>query len=77
MGVVGVAQNVTETVKHDCAVAAMANELRQLVDIANAPIFAEIAGFSKEEAIKNHLFPFSLFPNSKCQSNQSWTMPFG
>eukprot|EP00957_Ditylum_brightwellii_P175176 13336613-Ditylum_brightwellii.AAC.1 len=39
MGVVGVAQDVTETAKHDRAVAAMANELRQLVDTANAPIF--------------------------------------
>lgn len=38
VGVVGVAQDVTETVKHDRAVAAMANELRQLVDTANAPI---------------------------------------
>ena len=34
-----VAQDVTETAKHDREVAAMANELRQLVDIANAPIF--------------------------------------
>jgi len=30
-GVVGVAQDVTEAAKHDRAVAAMANELRQLV----------------------------------------------
>ena len=65
VGVVGVAQDVTEAVKRDCAVAAMARELRQLVDTANAPIFgidakgnvnewndktAEITGFSKEEA---------------------------
>merc|ERR1719223_2488572 len=65
VGVVGVAQDVTETAKHDRAVAAMANELRQLVDTANAPIFgidvdgnvnewndktAEITGFTKEEA---------------------------
>ncbi len=34
-----VAQDVTETAKHDREVAAMANELRQLVDTANAPIF--------------------------------------
>ena len=31
IGVVGVAQDVTEAAKHDRAVAAMANELRQLV----------------------------------------------
>lgn len=34
-GVVGVAQDVTEAAQHDRAVAAMANELRQLVDTAN------------------------------------------
>ena len=39
VGVVGVAQDVTEAAKHDRAVAAMARELRQLVDTANAPIF--------------------------------------
>jgi PAS domain-containing protein len=39
IGVVGVAQDVTEAAKHDREVAAMANELRQLVDTANAPIF--------------------------------------
>ena len=32
-------QDVTEAAQHDRAVAAMANELRQLVDTANAPIF--------------------------------------
>lgn len=31
IGVVGVAQDVTETARHDKAVAAMANELRQLI----------------------------------------------
>lgn len=31
--------DVTESKRHDRAVAAMANELRQLVDTANAPIF--------------------------------------
>jgi PAS domain S-box-containing protein len=36
VGVVGVAQDVTETAKHDRAVAAMARELRQLVDTVNA-----------------------------------------
>jgi PAS domain S-box-containing protein len=39
VGVVGIAQDVTEACKHDRAVAAMANELRQLIDTANAPIF--------------------------------------
>ena len=39
VGVVGVAQDVTEAAKHDRAVASMARELRQLVDTANAPIF--------------------------------------
>ena len=34
-----VAQDVTEAAQRDRAVAAMANELRQLVDTANAPIF--------------------------------------
>ena len=33
------AQDVTEAAQRDRAVAAMANELRQLVDTANAPIF--------------------------------------
>jgi PAS domain S-box-containing protein len=32
-------QDVTEVTKHDREVAAMANELRQLVNTANAPIF--------------------------------------
>lgn len=41
VGVVGVAQDVTESSKNDRAVAAMAHELRQLVDTANAPIFGE------------------------------------
>jgi PAS domain S-box-containing protein len=39
VGVVGVAQDVTEAAQHDRAVAAMANELRTLIDTANAPIF--------------------------------------
>ena len=39
VGVLAVAQDVTEACKHDRAVAAMANELRQLIDTANAPIF--------------------------------------
>ena len=61
---------MTEAAQHDRAVAAMANELRQLVDTANAPIFgidvngnvnewnnktAEITGFSKKEAFDKPL----------------------
>ena len=67
---VGVAQDVTESTKNDRAVAAMADELRQFVDKANAPIFgidvngnvnewndktAEITGYKKEEAIGTSL----------------------
>jgi PAS domain S-box-containing protein len=77
VGVVGVAQDVTETTKHDRAVASMARELRQLVDKANAPIFgidilgnvnewndktAEITGFSKEEALDKHLVSTYIVP---------------
>lgn len=69
-GVVGVAQDVTEAAHRDRAVSAMANELRQLVDTANAPIFgidvkgnvnewndktAEITGYSKDEAFNKPL----------------------
>ena len=65
VGVVGVAQDVTDAVQRDRAVAGMANELRQLIDTANAPIFgidvdgnvnewnsktAEVTGFTKDEA---------------------------
>jgi PAS domain S-box-containing protein len=39
VGVVCIAQDVTEAIKHDRAVSAMADELRQLIDTANAPIF--------------------------------------
>jgi PAS domain-containing protein len=39
VGAVAIAQDVTEACNHDRAVAAMANELRQLIDTANAPIF--------------------------------------
>jgi len=70
IGVVGVAQDVTEAVTRDRSVAAMMNELRQLIDKANAPIFgvnvhgninewndktAEITGFTKEEAMNKPL----------------------
>mmetsp|Transcript_22473 Transcript_22473/g.50161 ORF Transcript_22473/g.50161 Transcript_22473/m.50161 type:complete len:781 (-) Transcript_22473:2059-4401(-) len=65
VGVVIIAQDVTEAVKRDRAVASMALELRQLIDTANAPIFgidvvgkvnewntrmSDITGFAKEEA---------------------------
>eukprot|EP00586_Coscinodiscus_wailesii_P000182 CAMPEP_0172481428 /NCGR_PEP_ID=MMETSP1066-20121228/7256_1 /TAXON_ID=671091 /ORGANISM="Coscinodiscus wailesii, Strain CCMP2513" /LENGTH=313 /DNA_ID=CAMNT_0013243685 /DNA_START=211 /DNA_END=1152 /DNA_ORIENTATION=- len=78
VGVVGVAQDVTEIKKNDRAVAAMANELRQLVDTANAPIFgidvngnvnewnnmtAEITGFSKEEAFDKPLVLMFIIPS--------------
>ena len=78
VGVVGVAQDVTEAAKHDRAVAAMANELRQLIDTANAPIFgidvdgdvnewnektAEITGFSKEEAFDKPLVSTFIVPS--------------
>ena len=78
VGVVGVAQDVTEAAQHDRAVAAMARELRQLVDTANAPIFgidvngnvnkwndktAEITGFSYEEANNQPLVSTFIVPS--------------
>jgi len=66
VGAVLIAQDVTEAVNRDRAVANMALELRQLIDTANAPIFGidvhgkvnewntrmtDITGYSKEEAI--------------------------
>ena len=42
IGVVGVAQDVTEAAKHDRAVAAMANELRALIETANAVSLREL-----------------------------------
>jgi len=69
---------VTEAAQHDRAVAAMANELRQLVDTANAPIFgidvngnvnewnnktAEITGFSKKEAFDKPLVSTFIVPS--------------
>merc|ERR1712238_180480 len=77
-GVVGVAQDVTEAVKRDLAVTAIARELRQLVDTANAPIFgidakgnvnewnnktAEITGFSKDEAFDKPLVSTFIVPS--------------
>ena len=68
---------MTEAAKHDRAVAAMANELRLLVDTANAPIFgidvhgnvnewndktAEITGFSGDEAFNQPLVETFIVP---------------
>jgi len=70
IGVVGVAQDVTESNKNDLAVTVIANELRQLVEMAYAPIFrinvdgnvnewndetADITGYCKEEAFNKCL----------------------
>jgi len=80
VGVLAVAQDVTEAAKHDRAVAAMANELRQLIDTANAPIFgidvdgdvnewndktAEITGYSKEEAFDCPLVETFIVPSCR------------
>jgi len=77
IGVVGVAQDVTEATKQDQAVKSMAQELRQLIDKANAPIFgidvdgkvnewndktAEITGFGKEEALNKPLVSTFIVP---------------
>lgn len=82
VGVLAVAQDVTEAAKHDRAVAAMANELRQLIDTANAPIFgidvdgdvnewndktAEITGYTKEEAFDLPLVEKFIVPS--CQKS--------
>ena len=75
---VGVAQDVTESTKNDRAMTAMARELRQLVDKANAPIFGidvhgdvnewndktvEITGFSRQEAMGNPLVQTFIVPS--------------
>ena len=39
VGVLAIAQDITEAFKHDRAIAAMADELRKLIDTANVPIF--------------------------------------
>ena len=77
VGVVGVAQDVTEATMHDRAAVSMARELRQLVDTANAPIFgigvdgkvnewndktAETTGFGKEEALDKPLVSTFIVP---------------
>ena len=78
VGVVGVAQDVTEAVQRDRAVAGMALELRQLIDTANAPIFGididgnvnewnrrtqEITGYSKEETFDEPLVESFIAPS--------------
>jgi PAS domain S-box-containing protein len=84
VGVVGVAQDVTEANKHDRAVACIGRELRQLVDTANAPIFgidmhgnvnewndktAEITGFSKGEALDKPFVSTFIVPNLRKSVN--------
>jgi len=78
VGVVCVAQDITETCRHQRAVFATANELRQLIDTANAPIFgidvngdvnewnnktAEITGYSKEESFDCNLVETFIVPS--------------
>ena len=80
VGVVGVAQDVTEAVQRDRAVAGIALELRQLIDTANAPIFGidgdgnvnewnrrtqEITGYSKEETFDESLVDRFIAPSMK------------
>lgn len=80
VGVVGVAQDITEAVQRDRAVAGMALELRQLIDTANAPIFGididgnvnewnrrtqEITGFSKEETFDEPLVERFIAPHMR------------
>eukprot|EP00957_Ditylum_brightwellii_P051170 3879229-Ditylum_brightwellii.AAC.1 len=63
VSVVDVAQDVTESSKNNCAIAAMVNDLHQLVDTANAPILtAKITGYSKEEAFNNPLVSTFIVP---------------
>lgn len=76
-GVMCVAQDITETIQRGRAVAAMALELRQLIDTANAPIFGIdnegnvnewnrrtqiITGYSKEEAFDEPLVETFIAP---------------
>lgn len=82
VGVVAVSQDVTEAVRRDQAVASMANELRQLIDTANAPIFgigvdgnvnewnnktAEVTGYLKEEAFDESLVEKFIAPAMRHQ----------
>ena len=83
-GVVSVTQGVIDVIQHDRAVDAMANELRLLIDSANAPIFgidvsgtvtewndktAEITGYSREEAMDKPLISTLIVVNL-CHSVQ-------
>ena len=78
IGIVGVAQDVTESAKNDRAMFSMEIELRQLVDTANTPIFginvdgnvnewndktAEIAGFTKDKAFGQPLVKTLIVPS--------------
>jgi PAS domain S-box-containing protein len=80
VGVVLIAQDVTEAVERDRAVASIALELRQLIETANAPIFgidvhgkvnewntrmSTITGFAKEEAINIPLVESFIAPSMK------------
>jgi len=80
VGVVAFAQDVTETLLRDRALASMALELRQLIDTANAPIFGidtelnvnewnrrtqEITGYSKEETFDEPLVEKFIAPSMR------------
>ena len=77
VGVTFLAQDVTEALQRDRAIAGMAVELRQLIDTANAPIFGidnsgcvnewnrmteKITGFCKEEAFDEPLVETFIAP---------------
>ena len=78
IGGLAVSQDVTENALHDNGVVSMANELRQLIDTANAPIFgidvrgtvnewnnktAQITGYSRDEAIGKPLVSTFIVKN--------------
>ena len=56
VGAVGVAQDATEDAKHDQAVAAMARELCQLIDTANAPMIIHKISRDRVVTFYNHHF---------------------
>jgi PAS domain S-box-containing protein len=81
-------QDATEAAQHDRAVAAMANELRTLIDTANAPIFGidklgrvnewnektcEITGFSRDEAFNKPLVDTFIVPSLR-SVHDAWKM---
>jgi PAS domain S-box-containing protein len=85
IGVVMIAQDVTEAVKRDRSVAGMALELRQLINTANAPIFgidcdmnvnewnrkiSEITEYSKEEATGVPLVETFIAPLAKMKVDE-------